>query len=356
MTIIKLFSVYLVMGFFNVAYAGMGCPELGALDCKCPNFPGYCITAGSKKFTYYKIAQNLVDYVASDAGIDLQAVEGGSIINVKKMRWQHGVKFAIVQSDVLEYYRKEAKKGSRQASDLIQRLRVILPLYNEEIHMITHPDSSIRYFQDIRGKRIALGKPDGGSAMTGLSIYSYMFGEEIAPENIHFSSFEDALRAVADRKVDAWIMVVGQPTKMFQIMKAEAKKFLRFVKFDSNDYRCKKILKGPYYKAEIKRGSYSWIDENIPTITVKAFLISQKYTKEMTRKNITSFTKSLCKNFSKLQEKGHPKWKEVKLEKSALPGGWKYSEDVKLAFKSIECNPDYRPCTMRDKILGLCEE
>ncbi|KPA19606.1 C4-dicarboxylate ABC transporter substrate-binding protein [Candidatus Magnetomorum sp. HK-1] len=351
--IFKIFSAYFVIGIFSLAFAGMNCPELGNLECKCPNFPGYCITAGSKKFTYYKIAKNLVDYVARDADIDLQAVEGGSIINVRKMRWQHGVKFAIVQSDVLEYYRKEAKRGSRHASNLIQPLRVILPLYNEEIHMITQVDSSIRYFQDIKDKKIALGKKDGGSAMTGLSIYNYMFGEDIAPEKAVYSSFKDALRSVADGTVDVWIMVVGQPTKMFQDMKAGAKQYIRFVKFDSNDYRCKKILNGPYYKAEIKNGSYSWLQENIPTITVKAFLISQKYTKEITRENITRFTKSLCKNFSKLKEKGHPKWKEVKLEKSTLPGGWKYSKDVELAFKSIECFG--RPCSPRDELLGLCD-
>jgi len=349
----KILTIVIVLGSVSVAFAGIDCPELGNLDCKCSNFPGYCITAGSKKFTYYKIAKNIVDYVAKDAGIDLEAVEGGSIINVKKMRWQHGVKFAIVQSDVLEYYRKEAKKGSKHAYNLIKPLRVILPLYNEEIHMITKSDSSIRYFQDIKGKRIALGKSDGGSAMTGLSIYNYMFGEDISPENVYFSSFKKALIAVADGTVDVWIMVVGQPTKMFKDMEADARKYIRFVKFDSNNSKCKRILKGPYYKAEIKKESYSWLRENISTITVKAFLITQEYSRESTRKSITRFTKSLCKNFENLKANGHPKWNEVTLEKSALPGGWKYSEDVELAFKSTECSGSN--CSMRDQILGLCK-
>ena len=295
--------------------------------------------------------------MAKDAGIDLEVVEGGSITNVKKMRWQHGVKLAIVQSDVLEYYRREARKGKPNASDLIQPLRVIMPLYNEEVHMITRTYSDIHSFHDIKGKKIALGKAGGGSAMTGLAIYNYMFGEDISFENAYFSSFNDALKAVANGDVDVWIMVVGQPTKKFADMPADAKEFIRFVKFDPNDSIDKKILDGPYYQTKINKESYDWLDEDIASVTVKSFLITQKYTRQETKRNIERFTRSLCRNFSKLQENGHPKWKEVASEKTSLPGGWQYSEDVLRAFSSSDCKlgTSNEPCAIRDRILGVCE-
>ena len=93
--------------------------------CYCPNYPNYCIASGSKQFTYFKMADDLSKMVANSAGISLLPVEGGSIANIAMMRWQNGVKFAIVQSDVLEYYDREAKKGNTIASMLVSQLRVI---------------------------------------------------------------------------------------------------------------------------------------------------------------------------------------------------------------------------------------
>jgi TRAP transporter TAXI family solute receptor len=356
-----------IIGLPQSSYAV--CPNPAKLPCSCENYPrGYCIATGNKKFTYYKIGKSLAKYVAPDAGINLMSVEGGSIINVKKMRWQYGIKFAIVQSDVLEYYKGKAKKGDKHATDLISSLRVVLPLYKEEVHILVHADSDMEYFHDLKGKRIALGSANGGSAMTGIALYNYMFGEEITPQNVYFSSFDDALRAVAiDKTADAWIMVVGQPATRFSQLKAEAKQYLKLLKYDDSNHQDKRILKGPYYKAMINKDSYKWLNEDVSTIAVKAFLITQKYTNSWTKKRIKNFTRSLCKNFDILQSKGHPKWKEVKLEYSKLPGGWEYSDDVKEVFQTKDCNlqastshqspiiNNKRSCSMTEKILGLCQ-
>jgi len=349
------------------------CPNPAKLPCYCENHPkGYCITTGNKKFTYYKIGKSLAEYVAPDAGINLMPVEGGSIVNVQKMRWQYGIKFAIVQSDVLEYYKAKAKKGDRYATDLISPLRVVLPLYKEEVHLLVRADSEMEYFHDIKGKKIALGSATGGSAMTGIALYNYMFGEDIPSQNAYFSSFDEALRALAiDKTADVWIMVVGQPATKFAQLDAEAKQYLKLLKYDDGNDQDQRILKGPYYQATINKQSYKWLDQDVPTIAVKAFLITQKYTTDWTKTKIQNFTKSLCRNFGVLQRKAHPKWKEVKLEFSQLPGGWEYSEDVKKAFKTADCNLRTKPtsppppepeieeemsCTMTEKILGLCNK
>jgi len=355
-----------IIGFPQSSYAG--CPDPAKLPCSCENHPnGYCITTGNIKYTYYKIGQNLAEYVAPYVGINLMSVEGGSIINVKKMRWQYGVKFAIVQSDVLEYYKGQAKKGDKYANDLISPLRVILPLYKEEVHILVHANSDMEYFHDLKGKRIALGPANGGSAMAGIALYNYMFGEEIPSQNVYFSSFDQALRAVAiDKTADAWIMVVGQPATRFSQLPSKAKQSLKLLKYDKNNHQAQRILKGPYYKATINKESYKWLDQDIPTIAVKAFLITQKYRNSWTKKRIKNFTRSLCKNFDILQSKGHPKWKEVKLEYSKLPGGWEYSDDVKEAFQTADCNLqtgtspqpliiNRTTCSMTEQILGLCQ-
>ncbi len=336
------------------------CSNPAKIPCVCENYPtGYCIATGNKKFTYYQIGKNLAEYVAPKAGINLMPVEGGSIMNVKKMRWQYGVKFAIVQSDVLEHFRENAKNGNAKATDLIRLLRVLLPLYKEEVHMLVRADSDMEYFHDIKDKSIAF--VIGGSAMTGLALYQKMFGEDPL---VKLLSSKQALRAlIQDKTVDVVIMVAGQPTPMFAKLGEDAKQLFKLLKYDDTNEQEKRILQGPYYQTVIHKDSYKWLDQDSPTIAVKAFLITQIYTKSGTRRKIQSFIKSLCKNFSTLQTKGHSKWKEVKLELSKLPGGWKYSQDVKIAFQSADCQAvasdaksPHRTCaTMTEMLLGLCD-
>lgn len=341
------------------ASAGQGCPQLGDLPCQCGNFPNYCITTGNKKFTYYKIGKSLVDYVAPGAGIYLKVEEGGSITNVKKMRWQNGVKFAIVQSDVMTFYKREEKKGNPHAKKLIDPLRVVLPLYNEEVHIIVRADSAIKSYADLKGKVIALGKRGGGSAMTGLALYELLFGEEMPSRSAYFTdSFDDSLKAVVDRKADAWVMVVGQPTQKFVDMGKYAGQVIKLLSFDEKNFVDRKVLNGPYYKANIHSNSYPWLDNDVSTIAVKAFLISQKYRKKDTKKNIENFTKSLCRNFDTLQRSSHDKWKQVQLAHTELPGGWKYSDDVLNAFRSEDCGliKSVEPtCPLKYRLVNLCQ-
>jgi len=64
------------------------------------------------------------------------------------------VKFAIVQADVYQAFVDRAAGGNREATAMIRPLRVILPLYNTEIHYIVRADSPLNYLHDIRNAKI----------------------------------------------------------------------------------------------------------------------------------------------------------------------------------------------------------
>lgn len=337
-----------------------GCPnEYFTEECSCsPPEGGHCIASGNPKLTYFKIASDLADIVSPDAGFSLKPLDGGSIQNVKRMRWQNGVKMSIVQSDVMEYYKEEANRGLSAAQELIDPLRVILPLYNEEVHVLVKKDSPIKTFGDLKGKRLAIGLQDSGSSMTAHALYQLMFGESLPDAQVLYSDPEEALKALAletgEKSVDAWITVVGQPASIFTAMKPEATNLVRLIPFDAQQSNQMNALKGPYYPRTIKASSYTWMEQDVPTLAVKAFLITQTYQSKQSGQDIRRFTQSLCRNFSKLQQQGHPKWQETKLEKSELPGGWQYSDDVLAAFKSADCQLD-GDCTDKAKVLGLCQ-
>src|SRR5438105_13602875 len=104
------------------------------------------IVTASTRGTYIQIGRDIASFVAPQADIDLEVLpSAGSAENVKRLRYEPGVKFAIVQSDVYQAFLDQAAAGNAEARQIIQPLRVIMPLYNEEIHFIVRADSDLNY-------------------------------------------------------------------------------------------------------------------------------------------------------------------------------------------------------------------
>ena len=65
----------------------------------------YKIVTASERGTYIQIGNDLARFVAPDADIALQVLPSkGSADNVNRLRYDTGVKFAIVQSDVYQAF------------------------------------------------------------------------------------------------------------------------------------------------------------------------------------------------------------------------------------------------------------
>ena len=116
---------------------------------------GYKIVTASEKGTYFAIGADLAKLVAPEADIQLEVLPtSGSAANVKLLRYEPGVKFAIVQADVYQAFLDRAGGGNTEAAAIIRPLRVILPLYNTEIHYIVRADSEMNYLHDIKNAKI----------------------------------------------------------------------------------------------------------------------------------------------------------------------------------------------------------
>jgi hypothetical protein len=101
------------------------------------------------------------------------------------------------------------------------------------------------------------------------------------------------------------------------------------------------------------------LSEDFTTVSVGAFLVTYDYNLQGTVEHLTRFARSLCRNFSVLQEKGHPKWREVQLALPALNDGWTYygptAKEIRscLAAAQKPAAPA-KACAAEEKILGLC--
>jgi uncharacterized protein len=326
----------------------------------------YKIVTASERGTYIKIGRDLAQFVAPSADIKLDALSSaGSAENVRLLRYEAGVKLALVQSDVYQSFLDIAAGGNAAARDLIQPLRVIMPLYNEEIYFIVRADSEHNYIHEIRNTKINAGEQGSGTALTSSTLYRLMFGEPMPNASASFLSNEEALaKLVTDKTIDVVAVVAGQPAKLLVDMKPESRKLIKLLRFDPKHPSSEAVLK-TYFQASVRASNYpNLLAADIPGLAVKAFLVTYDFRLKDTESHLRNMARSLCQNFGLLQEKGHPKWREVELALPDLGRGWFYYAPTTRELRAcIAAKPKLearaksqrtKMCSQQEQILGLC--
>lgn len=325
------------------------------------------IVTASERGTYIQIGRDLAKWAAEPAKIALDVLPSkGSSENVQRLRFEPGVKLALVQSDVYQAFVDQAAGGNAAAGRLISPLRVVLPLYNEEIYFVTRADSPLTYIHELKDKKINVGPVGSGTALSATTLYRLMFGTALPESSASYLSNEDALlKLTSDNSLDAVIVVAGQPAKLFAEMKPEARQYIKLLRLDRNAKETARAV-ATYFPATIRTASYpNWMSEDVPTLSVKAFLVTYNYSNESTRTTLRRFAEALCTNFDMLQAEGHPKWKEVQLDMPALGKGWKYFAPMERTLRAcIAQRPSTVPaamqapvkenCGQQERLLGLC--
>jgi TRAP-type uncharacterized transport system substrate-binding protein len=265
---------------------------------------------------------------------------------------------------VYQAYLDQAAAGNPEARALIRPLRVIMPLYNEEIYFIARADSPMNFVHEIRDAKINVGPLLSGTAMSATTVYRQMFGRPLPDGSAMFLTNEEALvKLTGDKSLDVVVVVGGQPTKLLVDMKPEARQLIKLLKVDPRNPATQTALK-TYFPATIRAASYpNLLSEDVPGMTIKAYLVTYDYRTGGTVNQLARFAHSLCANFDRLQAQGHPKWREVELGLPRLGRGWSYYPPMYRAMQRCLAErgrprPPPAPamaCTQQGRILGLCK-
>ena len=112
--------------------------------------------------------------------------------------------------DSFQAFIDRAADKNVEAANIIRPLRVILPLYNTEIHYIVRADSELNYLHDIRNAKINGGLLGSGAALITHTLYRMMFGGPIPEANASYLANEEALvKLVTDKSVDVVVSLRG---------------------------------------------------------------------------------------------------------------------------------------------------
>lgn len=268
--------------------------------------------AGAEVGTYQNISEDL-KHLLVERGVELKLhATDGSIDNIKKIAASNKAAIGLVQADVLSFMRRSSNPDTQK---LAERIRMMLPLYQEEVHILT--SKSIKRFDDLKGKKVVVGEQGSGNMLTAINLLA--ISDIKVGETMQLSPPQGVL-AVLEGRADAVIYVGGKPVKLFKNIEyletADGKKFstllenVHFIPISSP-----KIL-AEYAAATITPEDYRFVESIVPTIAVQAVLITGNYDSKEEKpicQLIGKTAKIIRTNIGKLRKTGHPKWHDINL-------------------------------------------
>ena len=277
------------------------------------------IVTGSKIGTYIQFGKDIA-IVSHNLGVKVKVkTSKGSIDNIRRMSSTENAAFAIVQSDVLGFLSKSSDPLFRSYA---KRLRLIYPFYNEEVHLFARKE--IQSINDLQGKTVIVGPKSSGTNMTAWNILNTV---NIEPAKRLNESVDDGIAMVLNGTADAVFVVAGKPRKgfsnLFDTPKNSVKELLQQVHFVPLD---DKALLAEYENSNLSHQDYAFIQGSIPTIAVKALLVSydfssgsSTYFKQRCRQ-LRKVSQAIRQNIGILRKDHHKKWNQVDLNGDM--GGW----------------------------------
>jgi TRAP transporter TAXI family solute receptor len=271
------------------------------------------MVTGPQTGTYIAVGNDIAK-IARNAGIRISVKPSkGSIDNIRRITSNENAALGIVQADVLGFL---SRSQSRESRDIVNRLRLIAPLYQEEVHILSGI-AGIRNASELTGKRVAVGPEGSGSWLTAMNLFAML---NIKPLQVLRIPHPEGMVKLLKGEVDALIFVGGKPVKLFKNIEnlsnrpeySALMQDIHFVPLDNP------VLLQEYSRATIDANDYSYVKSPVPTIAVSSVLMTHDFsaTSDYARtrcRQLSLLGRAIRSHLNWLKTNGHPKWREVDL-------------------------------------------
>ena len=273
------------------------------------------IGTGNVTGTYYPIGGAICQMVnknkkATNIRCSVEST-GGSVYNVNTLK-SNELDFGISQSDTAY----QAFKGEGRFKDApVSELRSVMAIYPELLALVVAKNSGIEKLVDIKGKKINMDSPGSGTALTADVVMEALGVKRSDLSLVNELKSSEGPTVLQDRHIDGYFFMAGHPTA--NIKDASNSVDINIVPIEGPAID-QLIQKYPYYaKGKIAGTFYKGVTNDIPTIGVKAVLVTNAKVKDEV---VYQITKTILENFDKFKEL-HPAVKDPLVTKESLLEG-----------------------------------
>lgn len=240
------------------------------------------ISSGAEGSGYQRISEQIND--AAESIGNLKVTDNynsqGSLQNLERLLNQE-VDFAIVQLDVASEAMKEGK------------VKTLVILTQEYLHLVTRKDSEIQSFADLKGKKVAVGSPGSGIYFTAKRIF-----EASNLNIIEVPTSDKRIDKLLREEIDAFVYVgpLGASENMRKSLRETEN--LRFIPLDNHIINYLNIqFPESYRSAIIPQGTYKPLpqlpSDDLATIATPGALITRP---DVSRKKVALLTWAIASN------------------------------------------------------------
>jgi TRAP transporter TAXI family solute receptor len=264
---------------------------------KAPLKPEITLLSGVKGGSYEQFANDIMKISKYVVGTQTSY---GSMDNFRQLYLRDKYYVTFLQQDVLIDQQMDDVEYETNYTD---NIRVLLPLANEDIHLITLASSPYKVIKDLKNKKVGVGTINQGTQVTAKLVKQFSKGRWDEVE----IDLEDGLKALEKKEIDALFFVGSAPLSMLKNLPAGSN--LKLLHITASK------LKDIYTPSIIKAGSYPWLKEDVATYSVVSVLATNIKNETPEQKEyLEGLVKDIYTNIDQLKKDGHVKWSEVNFD------------------------------------------
>lgn len=250
---------------------------------------------GNTSGTYYPYGGGLCSIWSKHLPhVNIKAeVTGASVTNIIQVARKES-EVALVQGDTFV----NAREGTGQYPEKLP-VSMLFAAYPQVVHVLTLADSGITGLADLAGKRVSLGAPGSGTAMTAGLILDAL-GIDRSGMELQNLSYSETVNALRDGNLDAGFIVAGAGVSA--VVELALTRDIQLIAF--SDEQMQKIMQAhdAYTAFTLPPGVYHGVDAPVQLPTLWNLVIVHD---EMPEELVYALTKTTFEQIEALREISH---------------------------------------------------
>ncbi len=288
------------------------------------------IVSGGINGTYVRIAADFASVLDEGDKLRVLPILGrGSLQNIKDILFLRGVDLGLVQSDVLESVKAEAK-----IPNVGSQVAYVARLYNEEIHILAAKE--ITDIRQLTGRKVNTDVAGSGTAGTAKVVFDRL---GLTPDIVNFDQGV-ALEKLKMGEIAATVYVSGKPVRGFTDFKSDGRFHFLSIPYDQR-------VQDIYFPTTMTEKDYPNLiaaNESVDTIAVGTILAVFDWPHGSVRyQRLARFVDAFFSKFDDfLKPPRHPKWQEVNLA-ATVPGWTRFAPAKEWLVRAAQANSSINP-------------